>query len=320
MPTPDPSASVLPPDGEATMLEARKLVRHRKYGEAIDLFQTLLVEHDSDPALHDALGSACFLAGRNDEAAAHFERVTRLVTQPGKALINLGAVYNRAGEYQQAIDSIRRGLQYERRSSEGYYNLGVAHRKLNQLALAITAYEEAIRIDPKFAEAFQNLGNVLLDQGQAKKAAVQFRKALELRPGFAKAVRGLEEAEKAAVATSSNDKPFGRLVDPARRQHGDIALRTLTDAERLEDRHRLHDLARRLETAAQEWHAQMSGDVEQRLTILERRIAAGRSPSELDDANQALQLALQVAEEARRRVRRLVLELAAHEELQHSPQ
>src|SRR3712207_7165621 len=70
--------------------------------------------------------SAYFLAGRNAEAAKHFERITRLTTNPGKALINLGAVYNRIGEYQKAVDAIRKGDRKSTRLNSSHANISYA--------------------------------------------------------------------------------------------------------------------------------------------------------------------------------------------------
>lgn len=302
------------------LAEARRHVRHGRYDEAVELFRQLLDVDDSDPALHDAIGSTYFLAGKVHEAAAHFERITRLTTNPGKALINLGAVYNRTGEHQRAVDAIRKGLQYEKRSTEGYFNLGVAHRKLGQHAMAVTAFKEALRLDPKFAEAHQNLGNVFLDQGLPEQAAAHFRKALELRPDFEKARKGLADSERATALAKQAISPFGRLVDVTVGQRGgDDGLRPLTAEERELDRRRLHDLSREIETAAGEWIDVLRDQLEGTLAVLEKRIAVGKIDSALLDAEDAFGASLDAAEEARRRLRRKVLELVAHEELQHSP-
>lgn len=310
--------TTMPEDEKLT--EARRHVRHGRYDEAIAIFEELLVANDADPVLHDSLGTAYFLAGRNEEAAAHFERIVRLVAAPGKALINLGAVYNRVGQHQKAVDTIRKGLQYEKRSVEGYYNLGVAHRKLNQHAMAVTAYQEALRLDPKFVEAHQNLGNVYLDQGLPEQAAAHYRKALELRPNFDRAIRGLADAERATTLAKNVTNPFGRLVDSAQAQQaGEDGLRPLNAAEREHDRRRLHDLSRDIENATAEWLSVLRDQLEASISTLDRRLASGRVDGALVEAAEQFDEAIAATEQSRQRLRRKILELVAHEEIQHSP-
>jgi pentatricopeptide repeat protein len=305
---------------EQNLAEARRHVRHGRYNEAIELFNELLKENDIDPVLHDAIGSAYFLAGKNVEAAKHFERIVRLTTNPGKALINLGAVYNRVGEYQKAVDSIRKGIQYEKKSVEGYYNLGVGHRKLGQYAMAVTAYKEALRLDPEFAEAHQNLANVYLDQGLPEQATVHYRKALELKPDLERARRGLADAERASSLAKQAVNPFGRLVDPTAGQHtGSDGLRPLSQQERELDRRRLHELSREIEGLAAEWLKTLQHDLEAALANLDKRIAIGRIDAALIEASDNFSAAITAAEKSRRQLRRKVLELVAHEELQHAP-
>ena len=305
---------------EELLNEARRHVRHGRYDEAIAILQRLLAEDDVDVVLHDAIGSAYFLAGDNAGASQHFERITRLTNNPGKAFINLGAVYNRLGEYQAAVDSIRKGIQFEQKSVEGYYNLGVAHRRLGQYALAVTAYKEALRLDPVFAEAHQNLGNVFLDQGLPEQAAAHYRQALALKPTLERAKCGLSDAQRAAQLAKQAISPFGRLVDTSVGQHADESgLRPLSVEERDLDRRRLHELSKEIESAAGELVANLSGPLDESLAQLERRLAIGKIDGVLQEAGDEFAAAIAAAEESRRALRRKVLELVAHEEIQHAP-
>lgn len=301
--------------------EARQQIRDGHYLEAIAILEDLLCENDTDVILHEAIGSAYFLAGKNDEAAQHFERITRLTINPGKALINLGAVHNRLGRYQQAVDSIRKGLQYEQRNVEGYYNLGLAHRKLHQPAMAVHAFKEALHHDPKFTQALFHLGSSYLDQGLPEQAARQFRKALEIRPDFQRARQELESAERAAeAARQSVVNPFGRLVDTSTGQHaGEDSLKSMTDEEREKDRTRLHELSREIELLSRNWVAVLKGELDAALVQLDKRLVLGRNDDFLYEAYENYSKALANAERIRQKLRRKVLELVAHEEMQHSP-
>jgi tetratricopeptide (TPR) repeat protein len=112
------------------------------------------------------------------------------------AEINLGALYNLLGKYEDAVTHLRRGIQLDRTRSEGYYNLGIAYRKLGRGELAIQAYREAGHLNPRMVEAFYNLANVYFEMSRYDQAALYYRRAMEINPGFRKAEEGLRRAER----------------------------------------------------------------------------------------------------------------------------
>src|SRR5947209_1752104 len=84
--------------------------------------QALGLKSDS-PDVHYGLATVCFLLGDLTSAAHHFKEVTRLDPLRAGAFINLGAVYNRLGQLEDAIQALRRGIQLDTGRAEGYYNL-----------------------------------------------------------------------------------------------------------------------------------------------------------------------------------------------------
>jgi tetratricopeptide (TPR) repeat protein len=111
------------------------------------------------------------------------------------AYVNLGAVLNLMGNFEDAVVALRKGIQLDPQRVEGYYNLGLVHRKKGQLDLAIQAYREALRLNPRMADAHLNLANLYLEKNQAKAALQHYDQALEIRPGWEKAVDGRAHAE-----------------------------------------------------------------------------------------------------------------------------
>jgi tetratricopeptide (TPR) repeat protein len=156
--------------------------------------QALGLKSDS-PDVHYGLATVCFLLNDLPSAAYHFKEVTRLDPLRAGAYINLGAVYNRLGQLDDAVPALRRGIQLDLNRGEGYYNLGLVYRRKGQNDLAIQAYREATRVNPRMADAHYNLANLYLEKQDYGMAAAHYRQALELRPGWAKAVHGLEQAE-----------------------------------------------------------------------------------------------------------------------------
>jgi tetratricopeptide (TPR) repeat protein len=125
--------------------------------------------------------------------------------RPG-AHINLGAVYNRLEEFEEAIPALRRGIQLDPHRAEGYYNLGLVYKNTSQTNLAVQAYLEATRINPRMVDAHYNLANIYLELGKYAQAITHYRKVLELRPNWDKAMDGLAQAEGALEEESPAPK------------------------------------------------------------------------------------------------------------------
>jgi tetratricopeptide (TPR) repeat protein len=113
---------------------------------------------------------------------------------------NLGFLYLRKGELDQAISQFQEALNIRSRNSESHYSLGaaliqsnlgnaLARRKLWDEA--IDHLQEAVRLRPDYADAYFNLGSVLFQQGRIDQAIAQWQKALAIRPLDAEAHRNV---------------------------------------------------------------------------------------------------------------------------------
>src|SRR3984893_3125293 len=159
--------------------KARQAVAAGDHDDARQLYlQGLGLKPDS-PDVHYGLATVCFLVHDLAGAAYHFKEVTRLDPLRAGAYINLGAVYNRLNQLDEAIPALRRGIQLDMNRAEGYYNLGLVYRRKGQPDMAIQAYREATLVNPRMADAHYNLGNLYLEKGQFGLAIAHYRQALE---------------------------------------------------------------------------------------------------------------------------------------------
>ncbi|MAT14772.1 MAG: hypothetical protein CMJ46_05815 [Planctomyces sp.] len=254
--------------------QAKRLFRHRKYEEAIAVYQQVLEQDESRSVAHIGLAAAAFSLKDYDLAAKHFERATQLNPANGKLLINLGAVYNKQGKYLEAAAMLRKGLLRERKSVEGHFNIGFANRHLKQYALAVSSYREAINLDPEFVDAYVNLGEVYIQMGNYQQAQVQINKALEIKPEYSRALLALEEARAAADKAKNAFSPFGRLVtdDQLAENQAESSTRDLDVTERIEDRQTVFDLSRDLESIATDFIRLMQGGFEEKVSNLHRAV------------------------------------------------
>ncbi|MFW6124780.1 MAG: tetratricopeptide repeat protein [Pirellulales bacterium] len=224
---------------------AKRLVSAGDYQAARSKYEQALQIHPDSSAVHQGLGTVCFLIGELDRAIEHFRQVNRVDPLRGSAFVNLGAVYNRAGRHKEAVDVLRRGIQLDPTRAEGYYNLGIAYRKLGDHELAVQAYREATRLNPRMADAHLNLANIYGETGRFSQAVNQYKAALAVRPNFDRALRGLKKAEQAlAGSKTAAPDPARSPVAPAPvRPSAPAAPRPVTEQERLAARAALHNLA-----------------------------------------------------------------------------
>ena len=186
---------------ENLCLKARQAVAQGNHEEARQLYLQALGLKSDSPDVHYGLATVCFLLSDLPSAAYHFKEVTRLDPLRAGAHINLGAVYNRLDQVDEAIQVLRRGIALDTHRAEGYYNLGLAYRRKKQIDLAIQAYQEATRLNPRMPDAHLNLANAFLDKGMYVQALTHYKKSLEIRPNWEKAEQGLVQAEAALEAS-----------------------------------------------------------------------------------------------------------------------
>ncbi len=195
---------------EGLCIKARQAIAQGNHEQARQLYLQALGLRTDSPDVHYGLATVCFLLNDLPSAAYHFKEVTRLDPLRAGAYVNLGAVYNRLDQIEEAIQVLRRGIQLDPHRAEGYYNLGLAYRRKKQLELAISAYQEATRINPRMGDAHLNLANCYLDRGQYGMAMSHYKSALEVRPNWEKAENGLAQAE--AGLQASRDPILGPAI------------------------------------------------------------------------------------------------------------
>jgi tetratricopeptide (TPR) repeat protein len=130
--------------------------------------------------------------------------------------VNLGAIYNRLGQLDKAVESLRKGIQLDPHRAEGYYNLGLVYRTKKELGLAIQAYREAIRLNPRMADAHLNLANLLLDKEDFTQAKAHYQQALELAPNWDHALNGLARVERARSVAKAPTVEAAVAKEPTR--------------------------------------------------------------------------------------------------------
>ncbi|HQL80924.1 MAG TPA: tetratricopeptide repeat protein, partial [Spirochaetota bacterium] len=113
-----------------------------------------------------------------EKAAECYRKAIDLNPKDIKAVINLGAIYSRKGEYEKAIGLYRTAASQNPESFTAHHNLANAYRESKQYAPAIEEYKTALRIKPGDAQTLFFLGIAYRDSGNYADAALSFEKSL----------------------------------------------------------------------------------------------------------------------------------------------
>jgi tetratricopeptide (TPR) repeat protein len=98
---------------------------------------------------------------------------------------DLGALFYKQGQVDQAIIRFRISLAIQPDDAEAQQNLGAALAKKGLVDEAIMRFQKALAIRPNFAEAHRHLGDALLRKGRSDEAILHFQKAVAIRPDLA---------------------------------------------------------------------------------------------------------------------------------------
>jgi tetratricopeptide (TPR) repeat protein len=109
--------------------------------------------------------------------------------QNGRAWINLGLAYYKAGQFDSAVASLQCALEvlpmHALARTGAYINLANVSRSQGRYREAITHLSEALRVNPDDANAHNDLGDALEHLGHREQAMVHFRTAIRLQPDYA---------------------------------------------------------------------------------------------------------------------------------------
>jgi protein O-GlcNAc transferase len=160
------------------------LEHHRKGNlkQAEEIYNDILRIHpDHFYALH-YLGVLCMQLGNFDLAIEHIKRAIEINPADPHAYYNLGIAYQSKGLLDDAVTAYLKSIQLNPSNADSLVNLGNIYKDTAQLDKAISCYKKALQIDSHHGAAYNNLGIVFKQKGQLEDAVASYKKALDLTP------------------------------------------------------------------------------------------------------------------------------------------
>ncbi len=146
------------------MGRAELLMSRKQYGEALEIYQTLLVGDPKNPALLNKAGIACQQQLDFKNAKRYYERAIKIDPKFNVAINNLGTVYYQFRKYKRAVREYKKALSLDPESGSFYSNLGYAYFSLKEYDNAMAAFRRALELDPGLFERRNTAGSLLMER------------------------------------------------------------------------------------------------------------------------------------------------------------
>ncbi len=206
--------------------------------QALTLFAELTANGAGDAATYKNYGFFLQKAGRSSEAAAALHRSAVLNPKDGAAWLGAGELYERAGQHEEAIDSLTRALapavspaldvasQYD-----AHFTLGEAYAAKNDTNNAITQFDTAAALQPNNATPAYNKGVIQEQAGLKTEAVASYRDALardssnlsaQTALGLLLADLGQNEEAATVLTQASSRLPQDAQAAPVYSRLGDV--------------------------------------------------------------------------------------------------
>ncbi len=191
--------------GPGYRLRAEAYVMLGRFDEAIEDLSRAIAFDATNADLYLARGYG-YLAARNPASAIKdFQRCAELSNKASAPLEGLALAQARIGAYDEALDTLSKGLELEPRSAQAFAYRAIVYKLMGQVELGEKDLDRAVRLEPDRPEVHWAKGELLEALGRKDEAVAELRLALAGRShlrdaAFALERLGAQEPRDAEVA------------------------------------------------------------------------------------------------------------------------
>jgi tetratricopeptide (TPR) repeat protein len=186
------------------------LVRTDRGAEAEAIFTRLLAAHGDNAELTVVLGQAHAQQGDFDAAVQSLRRALQIKPDVAEANAALGVIYLRQGKLTEAAEALRAELKTHPNDLQARFHLATVLDRTEQRDEALAIVRSVVRIKPDYADARYLLGKLLLAQGAAAAAVEHLEAAARQAPEDANIFYQLAQAYQKLGRTELAEQQFER--------------------------------------------------------------------------------------------------------------
>jgi tetratricopeptide (TPR) repeat protein len=165
-------------------LEGLELLEAEKNLEALELFDAVLAEDESNFDDWMGRGVSLYKLGRYEEAIASFDRAVSIKPDDCQAWMGRGVSLYKLGKYEEAISSYDRAISIKPNDHVIWNGRGGSLYKLGRYEEAIASYDQAISINSDDHEIWNNRGVPLDELGRYEEAIASCDRSISINPDY----------------------------------------------------------------------------------------------------------------------------------------
>jgi tetratricopeptide (TPR) repeat protein len=172
------------------LLEGLKLLRAGENSEAIEMFDAVLAEDESNSDAWNNRGNSLDNLGRYEEAIASYDRAISIKPDKDEAWNNRGNSLDNLGRYEEAVTSYDRAISIKPDDHATWCNRGVSLSKLGRHEEAIASHDRAVFINPDHHQIWNNRGvSLSLSKlGRYEEVIANHNRAISIKPDYHQAI------------------------------------------------------------------------------------------------------------------------------------
>lgn len=173
-------------------LSARTIVRNIDWKNEDNLWKATARVSPSDPKTHNNMGDVYARQGDLENAAKSFEEALRLNPNYPDATHNLANIYRMKGRKNEAFDLYMRAIELNPDIWQSHLNIGAIYFERQDYENALKHVLIADKIMPNSPQILANAGIIYITMGQVEEAKGYFTRTLQIDPENQMAKNGLE--------------------------------------------------------------------------------------------------------------------------------
>lgn len=195
------------------LTHASKLLNNKKFQEANEIYQNLVLQFPDNSELYHEFGIALIAQNQPKLAIEKFLQSVRSDPKNANYNSDLGEMYRRVGILDQAVKFNLEAVKLNSELDNTNYNLGLAYFDKENFDKAIVHFKKAIEINPKHGFAWNNLGSSFEKLDKLQLAHEAYQKAVDLNGNHLEALNNLATTNTQFNKTDEAIKIFNKAID-----------------------------------------------------------------------------------------------------------